>query len=309
MTEEEIIIVDQIPDADYYRITEHCVKYAMISLPFVYDRIHSENILRRIHHMASSRLGKSLFRYFCEQNGLYADFASCTTPFWQEDLRDFVYAGHEWEVMNNFITHPEELLHQFKYVQLPSLIPNHRPSDPWPKKNEPKIFETIGSIFLFTFMRNTVPENTAVGRSFLDIHMSKQQQEFMEALYAKFKGYPQTTQPYVKEWFRDELAKRGDMNFFTLKEKPHLIITAYAGSKQWRLFHQTGPQQTHLSYNDFISPHWYSRHENGPVIFLNNTLKTNITNATCPVAKLPSFLSLFPKLQEKVVCGKLKQDR
>ena len=305
MSENEVIVVNRIHPVDYERLIENCVKYAIISLPFTYDRMNIVDIKQRVHNIAKGKIAEALFRFFCEQNQIYADFASCTTNFWETDLRDFVFEQTEWDIKNNFIYHPDELLKKYNYIDLPALVPNRRDGDQWSKKTESKIFGTSGTAFLFTFMKYADLVNGERGDPFLEIHLTTQQQQFLYALYEKYKGYPQSNQPFVKEWFRDEMAKCGEMNFFTLQSKPHLVITGYATEKQWRLFHNTGPNHQLEPYKDYMYPHWYVRSGTGSVNFLNHTYWTTINNATCPVAKLPSFLSLFPKLNDELHCGEL----
>ncbi|KAA6340376.1 hypothetical protein EZS27_011751 [termite gut metagenome] len=306
MIENEVIIVNGIPDDNYQMLIEECVKYAIISLPFTVDRMSIPNAVKRALNITKGKVAEALFKYFCNSNNIHPDFDSCTTPFWTIDKKDFLLNDGEWDIKNNFLYHTNDLLQSYNYTNLPALIPNSFSGDQWSKRDE-HIFNTNHeSNFLFTFLKNADLVNGNRGEEFLEIVLTNDQQSFINELYDKYEGRPQSCQPFFEQWFWDEMNKRGGHQYFEIHFKPCLIITAYANSNYWNLFKNTGRLDNANNFQTHLNPPWYIKTPKGSCNFLSGTLWTTTTNSTIPVSQLPSFLSLFPTLRNNINCAIIK---
>ena len=299
MQENEVIIVDGISNNDYDMLIEACVRYAIISLPFTVDRMSIPDEKQRALNIAKGKVAEALFTFFCNSNNINADFASCATPFWTVDNRDFLLNNNEWDIKNNFIYIPGELL-QSDYINLPALIPNRFNGDQWGKRNQKLVGGSNRVEFLFTFLKNADLTNGQRGVEFLEITLSQEQHQFLRDLYAQYQGQLQNTQPFTEEWFWQQMEHKGSMNLYRLNFRPVLIITGYANENHWNLFRDTGPYDRTNNFQTYINPRWYTKSAKGSCNYLNGTLWTTITNSTLPISNLPSFLSLFPQLENNI---------
>lgn len=309
MKENETIIVNGIPAADYDNLILECVKYSIISLPFTVDRIKIDNETRRVLNIAKGKIAEALFRYFCVKNNIFPDFKSCATPFWTTDRRDFILNRDEWDIKNNFIYHPGRLLPNSNYSDLPALVPNRYDGDQWSKRVSREFPETSSVHFLFTFLQNAEPmDNKNRGKEFLEITLSEGQRQFLRELYGRYKGRPQPSRPFAENGFWTEMRERGNLSLYQLHFKPPLIITSYANSSHWPMFKDTGKSDPNNNFHSYLNPGWYDMYDTGALSFMSGTLWTKITNATCPVSLLPSFLSLYPHLRNKINCAEIKSE-
>jgi len=299
MVENEVIVVDGIPDSEYNAIIQQSVEYAIISLPFTIDRMAIPNPIQRALNIAKGKLAELLFRKFCAENSIPADFNSCATPFWTIDKRDFVLNNKEWDIKNNFMYYPKTK-YSGNYIDLPALVPNRFTGDQWTKRYQHLFSATDGVSFLFTFLKNADLINGNRGAGFLEIKLSAQQNTFLSELYSKYKGQAQTKEPFSSQWFWENMNKKGHNNYYTLLDKPDLYITGYAENAHYNLFKNTGPLDINNQYENYIKPKWYIKSQKGSCNFLQGTLWTTITNATTPITSLPSFISLFPNLKSEM---------
>ncbi len=290
MTETERIIVRGIPPSTYQKQVTKAVKYAILSFPFTVNRMNISDLQKRILNIAKGKIAEYLFQWFCLQHQVPAQFTACETPFWQTDNRDFILDGYEWDIKNNFIYSEEVIFNH--YIRLPALIPDRHSIDQWGMRNERKIKGSKGARYLFTFMRGARLKDGKRGNYFLNINFSQQQQQMLTVLWKKYQGLPAESKPFNENRFWEKfVATRTD--FLTLHDYPTLIITGYAGKKQYPLFKPTGPQNNH-AYRHFVSPQWYekSRHKNS-LSWFHGVLWTTIKNRTVPIKYLPSFRSLL----------------
>lgn len=280
MKESEIIIVKNIPDEIYHKIALDAVKYAIISIPFTIDRIGLRNRNRQIFNIAKGKLAEGLFKFFCKENNIEANFNICETPFYQIDKRDFILDDSEWDQKNNFIYHSADQLISLQYTDLPALVPNRaNRKDQWQKRKEHYFKNSKSVKFLFTFMKAADKNNRR--SNFFAINLSGKQLEFLDKLYSKYKGLPLKEKPFgINDFWEEMTYLKDDHISFQLHEKSNLVMTAYADSNQWDLFFDTEGKN-----------------------FLDGTLWTKIRNKTCHLNKLPSFLSLFPQLGERMKFG------
>jgi len=303
MQENEIIIIDKVQKEFYIDIVYNCLKYAILSLPFTTDRMQTGNIKERILNITKGKIAENLFRYFCEANEIEADFNICSTPFWTVDKRDLVFDNNEWDIKNNYIYHPGNLLNGWNYTDLPTLVPNHKFGDQWSKRNI-NLTDGVSDVeFLFTFIKGADLTKGKRGKYFLEINLTDDQIKFLHNLYETYRGLPQNNQPFEASWLWNKIGFSGKQ--FYVRFFPTLIITGYANKSHWKLFKNTGPAEPD-NFKDYIKPYWYKRAKSGSLNFMNSTYWATKTNASIPVSYLPSFLSRFPKLESAIKKGKLK---
>jgi hypothetical protein len=304
MQESEVIIVDGIPKDVYDKIVTESVNYAIVSLPFTINRMGIGRVKQRVLNIAKGRIAEGLFRYFCEQNQLAADFETCSTPWWKADKRDFLYQGLEWDLKNNFI-YKWRKDDAIRYTDLPALVPNRclpqqgniLHSDQWYNRHHKKFDSSSGVAFLFTFLQEADLLDGRRKNHFLEIYLTKEQLSLLEELAKKFGGKQQDKEPYSDDKFWDAMQKRGGERYFVLHDRPNLVITGYATQEHWDLFRDTGPSGRDNHFINHLPAGWYTKNNDGACNFMNHTLRTRIANATVPVSYLPSFLSLIHQSQ------------
>ena len=282
MKEDEVIVVDGIGHADYDSLITDCVKYAIISLPFTVNRMDIPDFKKRAKNIDKGKIAEALFQLFCRANNINADFDACATPFWTVDNRDFLLNGYEWDIKNNFYYCSGDI-YSGKYTHFPALIPNRYDGDQWSKRDCCRHLGANGVKFLFSFLKGADLENDERGQEFLDINMSQDQLNLISKLHKYYNGQPQQKRPFSEDKFWKRFGN-GDTSLFSLHNRPSLVITAVAGEGDWDKFQNTDPTK-----------------------FLNGTICTKITNKTCPISQLPSFLSLYPHLREKIVLGHIRK--
>jgi len=271
MNDLEVIVVDGIPQKYYDSIFRQALEYALVSLPFTIDRMHLKNIERQVSNITKGKLAEGLLRFFFTQNDLPADFDRCQTPFYQIDKRDFLFDGFEWDFKNNFIYHPQNRLPEKAYSDLPALVPNRYAGDQWGKRLKRFFPESKGVRFLFSFLKGADLNNGRRVNAFFSLRLVPEQIKLLSELCLKYAGCSCEAQPFSKDSFIKYFKGMAALhNTFFIRSRPALIVTGYAGKRQWPLFKNTLHQD-----------------------FLKGTLKTRINNATCSLKNLPSFYSLI----------------
>lgn len=283
MQENEVIIVNGLPEHTYRQIVEKAIGYALISIPFTFNRITLDRLEQRIMNIAKGKTAEYIFRFFCLKNNVPADFETCATPFYKSDKRDFILAGAEWDIKNNFIYHKRDgLTEDQRYTSLPALVPCSYAGDQWDKRAH-VCFENSGELrFLFTFLKNA--DEKGKQKSFFELLLTAEQKNFLTNLYRQYEGNRSPKEePFTEASFLQQL------NFtttnFHLHHHPHLVITAWAGKDHWHLFKESGE---------------------GPRTYSEGLLKTRINNRVAMVQELPSFLSLFPHLKQDLCMAQLR---
>ena len=309
MHESEVLIVD-IPDQYYDILVESIVRYSIISLPFTIDRMNQigkygivKGNKKRISNIFKGKLAESLFKFFCEQNNLQVDFKTSATPFYQVDRRDFIYNGTEYDIKNNFIYHSGELYKA--YTHLPALIPNRHQADQWSSRLKPH-FKGFQVGYIFSFLKGADFINGDRGDPFYQLKLNKEQGDFLHQLYLQYRGKSQKDIPFSEEWFWNTMASKGDLNFFSLRFRPKLIITGVTQANNWHLFRDVGPYSQNNYQNDPIE-NWYAKvGRNNSVKFLRGEIWATITNKTAPVSILPSIKNVFNNLNGDIKFGRFK---
>lgn len=303
MTEDEVIIVDDIPAEDYRAMVGESVRYALLSLPFTVNRMGIGRLQKRALNIAKGKISEKLFEYFCRKNEIPIETKSCETPFWTIDRRDFTLLDGEWDLKNNFYYSETEPIRSFNYTDFPALVPNRFAGDQWSKRSHKETGARFVG-FLFTFLRMEIGKK---GSSFFNLHLSEKQHQLITGLCKHYNGQPQHQAPFSESWFWNEMGRLGGQSFFKINFRPSLIITGVANRNYWHLFRNTGPGASQNHFLEHLTPQWYSRSARGVLNFMNGTIWTKITNATLPVGQLPSFLSLYPRLRENIYCAHIKK--
>ena len=289
MTESEVIIVDNTPIEIYNKIIKDSVMYSLISVPFTINRMSLLNINARIENIAKGKIAEKLFEYYCFENRILADFKSTSTPFYKTDKRDFLFGGYEWDIKNNFIYRDENLLTEFKYTNLPALIPDRNIHDQWSKREKLYFNSSKGVKFLFTFLDAKDKDS---GNPFFEVKSSQKQVEFLTKLIEKYSDRNYEKEPFQEDWFWKNMAElKGETSSLKINSYPELVITGYADSDIWDLFKPTNTGKD-SNFQDYLKPEWYKKiqKENLQMLsFMNGLLWTRIQNATLPVSKLKPF--------------------
>ncbi len=289
MKESEIVIVDDIPSQIYYSIIKESVMYAIISLPFTVNRMSIKSPERRIENIAKGKIAEKLFAYYCELNAIPVDFKSTATPYFQVDKRDFLLDGYEWDIKNNFIHHDGNRLTDFKYKDLPALIPFRHEQDQWSKREKACFKNSKGVRFLFTFLKATEKNSR---KQFIEVRLSPEQKDFLCSLIEKFAGKTFDSEPLSLPWFWGKMKELKNENLsLIVNDFPNLVITGYADGELFDQFKITNSGKD-SNFIGYLQPQWYQmiKKENGQLLkFMNGTIWTRIPNATLPVSKLKSF--------------------
>ena len=271
------IIRIQIENTLYDRLVVEAIRYSIISLPYTINRMKIKDIQSRITNIAKGKISEKLFIYFCELNEIPIQTDRCQTPFYKPDKRDFILGREEWDIKNNFLHHDGPILHSEQYLNLPALIPNRGPWDQWSKKDQCyhiPITETV--CYLFSFMKGWEGK-----LPFLSVILTDQQNAFILKLIqlAKIRD-----DPIEEKIFWAEMMKLGSGTPFNyqLNFHPELILCGLAQEKDFPRFNDLKPQN-----------------------FQNGLFKTRIQNKGIKIKYLSSFLTLYPRLKEKMEGGVL----
>jgi hypothetical protein len=283
MTENEIILVENISPAQFDKLMRKAVAYAIISIPFTYNRMNLDSLNQKIKNVAKGKIAEEILREFLLANGIEIDSAPCNTPFWAADKRDFIWGDKEWDLKNNYIYHQGYYYASGHYTDLPALIPNKNPNDQWAYRNVSKTGKAKNVAFLFSFLKNL--DRYAKDGAFFEIELSFLQQKFLMELYQSYGGGSVKSEPYSESFFWTEFNSRGGPFGISFKQRPALVIGPYAESQHWELFSDTGE---------------------GPKHFGDRCLFSVINNRACTWKNLPSFASLFPEWREKMALARFR---
>ena len=276
MLARDIIIIDDLPERIEERIITKAINYALISISFTYNRMDLSKLANRIQNITKGKIAELIFQHFMTQNKLEVNFSSCQTPFYLPDNRDFLMGEYEWDIKNNFVR-SAQLLTSKQVIELPALIPN-RPStqyftDQWEKRKEMKHPTSIGTRFVFTFMERPIKND------FVNIRIHGTLQKFYEMIKKKYPRAKEGQAPFTESWFWNEMSQV-DFPVYKLNQKLRLYITSWAGCEHFGNFYDTEKRS------------------------FDKMIYTLIKNKTIKVHRLPSFVSLFPKLHDEMVCGR-----
>ncbi len=275
MLSHDIIIIEDLPERIENSIINKAINYALISLTFTSKKMDLFSIKRKIENITKGRIVELIFQHFITQNKLPVNFSSCQTPFYLPSKRDFIMDEYEWDIKNTFVRTRTSLSPK-EIIELPALIPN-RPSssiftDQWEKRKEMKHKTSKGARFVFTFMERP-KENDFISLKILPQHLA-----FFERIKKQYPVHHGSEPPFTESWFWNELSKI-DFPIYHLNQKLKLYITSWAGEDHFPFFFNTEKRN------------------------FEDRIYTKLRNKTIKIHRLPSFISLFPKLNEKMVCG------
>ncbi|MCS7005904.1 MAG: hypothetical protein NZM38_11340 [Cytophagales bacterium] len=265
MLPSELIFFHQVPPSHFQKMVRQAAEYAILSIPFTFNRMGIESISKKILNIAKGKVAEYMFRYFCFQSDIQVDFESCQTPFYQPDRRDFLWNGKEWDIKNNFLYYSKEFLNPESYLKLPALIPNQHENDQWQKRLTS--YFQLPVAFLFTFLKN----GNRYGENFMEIFVSSRQLKILHHFYRQYQGKAQLLPPFKEKEFWNEFSTFQ----IEISHQPTLVITGYATQQEWSLFRDSG---------------------NGIRFYGEGVLKTVINNRFCWIEQLPSFRSMIQKL-------------
>lgn len=263
MNSDELITYS-IENSDVQKsIIRQAIEYALISIPFTFDRLANRNLTKNIVNIAKGKLAENYFYNFCNEHQLAIDTESLSTPFYQADKKDFLFKGLEWDIKNNFLHHELPLLAPELYLEQMALIPNRGPWDQWSKRSRINRQQSKGTGYVFTFMKKSDPK---IEKDFLKIDMNLEQKNFLLDLYEKYQGKHQTHSPYEMGFFWENFRNLGGDFDYEISFFPHLVITGVALMPDFDKF-------TLIKPSEMTSPY----------------LRTIIENMGVKVAELKSF--------------------
>jgi len=282
MESNEIIKIS-LPKTLFDKAVNDSLDYALLSIPFTFNRMKINDLSKRIINIAKGKLSEIIFKEFCINNDIPIKVDLCETPFYMPDKKDFILGNEEWDLKNNFLYHDGPILMSSEYMQLPAFVPNRGKWDQWSKKNillHPT--ECDESIFLFSFMKGWDLKDKKRDNPFLSFQITKDQSVFLESLQRKYQRKKFDQSPIKISWFWEQMKERSSDYIYhsNLAFRPALILMGYSSKKEWKQF-------------DAISPN----------TFKSNYFSIRIKNMGASFLNLKSFISLYPHLYEKMTFG------
>ena len=287
MKAEDVIFYKPAQSEKLQEALQNEVGNALISFPFWANRKKIKNVKFGIHNFLKNRLSKNLFALFAEEQSLKLDFKAGDRLFSHSPLFDFSFGNTAWHIQNSFVQNPKPLPAE-EYVYLPALIPNNFKNDSWSKRNDKP--EGLGDTgYLLTFLN----EDTDKTKSLFDLHIDHGIINFLNTLKLQYEDQNTRKSPYSETWFWNEFLKIGEIPKIRLNTIPTLVIGGVSQERHFGYFADTD-EKANLCYRLYRGK-WYENMEEGGLSFCKGLIQTKIKNATCPMAALGSFASVFLK--------------
>jgi hypothetical protein len=266
MQKLNFILLDKIPDDVQNTACNNALRYALFSLPFTVNRMAFDDIEKRVENICKGKIAEYLFLSFLKHHRINFDEASCLTPYYLPDNRDFLMGNYEWDIKNNFLHH-----HDLKLIEnpelLPALIPDRFKGDQWTKRLKTLFPEKKGVAFVFTFM----PLKNKNGKNIFKLQLSASQLNHLQKIKTEWSGKKIIDAPYPETYLENiYFAEQSLENSFQMEGEFQMLITSIAGPKQWSNFELHQPQN-----------------------YCKGLMKTRIQNRACEVGKLPAFYPFF----------------
>ncbi|MFC2185978.1 hypothetical protein ACFCT7_01590 [Fulvivirgaceae bacterium LMO-SS25] len=277
MNSSEILILDKLDTLQYERIMREVISTSLLSFPFTYQQVELQQIKIKIEKLIKGKFAEALFKYFCEANKFSIDFDACETGYHKPKKRDFIFENIEFDLINNYLYHPNQLLSAKDYLELPALIPNKHKYDFWAQRDHCKLTKSKHAGFIFTFLKNA--DSFERRNQFFEFDVSIAQVKFLQELRQSYGNTKVPNKPFDEVFFWEEFLNRGGPFEFSFNHKPILVIGPVASTNQWPLFNDLG---------------------NKPHTFGQQVLKTVISNMACKWRELPSFYAILPPLQNEL---------
>jgi len=136
MDTSDLILTTIDTGSTYETLMRNAVEYAMLSIPFTFDRMGIRDLNRKILNIAKGKFAENVFDFFLNSEGVEINRQITTTPFYQSDNRDFIFNNFEWDIKNNYLSHHGDFLDLDEYLDLPALVPNRGEWDQWGKREK-----------------------------------------------------------------------------------------------------------------------------------------------------------------------------
>ena len=122
----DIIVWNDFDIKDYNTAINNAVAYAILSVPYTYDRLGLGNsvdgVRERIRNITKGKVAEYLFETYCKSKGINISRKKNETPFWRYDKNDFVINGTTIDVKNNIIRGGNEFIRE-EVLNFPALVP------------------------------------------------------------------------------------------------------------------------------------------------------------------------------------------
>lgn len=262
----------ELPKSEMKALAFEAIRYALISSPFTINRMHLNDLEKRILNITKGKLSEMMFQQFAKEYGILLDFDTCSTPFFKADYRDFLYRSIEWDLKNNFVAHDSLHIDEDQLKALPALVPAKFEKDQWYKKSRPLFEGTKGVGFVFSFMINKL-ENGPLSTDFIEVNLSKEWKKWLIDLGNKYQGRIQRNAPFSEEWFWAQSEQKvlpWDNQIIQVNFSSPIYICSYATEAEWKLFRAFEPRS-----------------------FGNGMMRTRIRNMGCAIAHLHPFQRLM----------------
>lgn len=251
METNELIVTDLDTGYSYEALLRNAVEYAMLSIPFTFDRMGIRDLNKKILNIAKGKFAENILAFFLTSKGIEVDRQTTSTPFYQSDNKDFVLNNFEWDIKNNYLSHDRDMLDPQEYLDLLALIPNRGEWDQWGKREKTFFPNSSGTAYVFTFMKKS---NRNERNDFFDIKYSFEQELFIRDLYERFQGKHQLNSPYEEGWFWQLFREKGGDFGINFRSKPQMIITGLAFKDDFSKFKHYKPSQISSPYIRTIIP-------------------------------------------------------
>lgn len=251
MDTSDLILTQIDTESTYETLMRNAVEYAILSIPFTFDRMGIRDLNRKILNIAKGKFAENMFDFFLNSEGVAIDRQITTTPFYQSDNRDFIFNNFEWDIKNNYLSHDGDFLDLDEYLNLPALVPNRGEWDQWGKRKKIFFSSSYGTAYVFTFMKKG---NKAERNDFFEIKYTFQQELFIRELYETYQGKHQLNSPYEESWFWNLFQDKGGNFSINFRSKPQMVITGLALEDDFAKFKHYKPSQISNPYIQTIIP-------------------------------------------------------
>jgi hypothetical protein len=256
----------QIPLHSYDRLLREAVKLAILSYPFMHQKVEFDKPELKIRRISKGMLPRLLFEFLCRENSWPFTIHPELKAFHKTKAYDFSGLNLAWTLINQYIYHKEAILPSDGYAQLPALIPNRHSKDFWSKRFQLSDGNLKAKAFLFTFMKASSEYDRRA--DFFKVELTPAHLSFLKDLREAYGNTKIKAAPYDSLWFWEEMDKRGGPIGLEIHDRPALILAGVASNKQWPLFEANSAK--HQEYGKGI-------------------LFSVIPNYQCTMHELPSF--------------------
>lgn len=251
MEASDLIVTEIDTDSTYETLMRNAVEYAILSIPFTFDRMGIRDLNKKILNIAKGKFAENMLAYFLNSQKIAIDRQNTSTPFYQSDNKDFILNNLEWDIKNNYLSHDRDILEAEDYLNLLALVPNRGEWDQWGKRDRTFFPNSSGTAYVFTFMKKG---NKDERNDFFEIEYTFKQELFIRDLYEKYQGKHQSNSPYEESWFWHLFREKGGDFSMHFRSKPQMIITGLALKDDFSKFRLYKPSQINSPYIRTLIP-------------------------------------------------------